>query len=482
MMSSTLVWLFDATLKGSVLILAVALIQWLIGARVDARWRHLLWIVVLVRLLVPFSPSSSLSLFNAMPSRERASVLRMPIEPPLAAAIPGTRTMLLRTEDPRSTPWRVIFAIWLLGALVVGTRTLVAAVRMHLRVRSIGARGRFGALNVIETDIVRTPALYGLLRPRLLLPPGLTQDEIRHVVLHESWHLKRMDVAVSWLVAAAQIVHWFNPLMWFAASRIKEERELSCDELALSLLEEEERPHYGRTILTLLQRFASAAPVPALVGIVNDKEKMKRRITMIATFRNRPRFTMLFLILVTAFGIAGLTDAKGGDRMRVLRKLDPAVQATVERLDKRVSFELTSASLSDLITTISNKTGVPVVVSKEVAAHDVQKARFTIKAENVPSHAVLTEALMAFELSAEPGAEVVTIVDRPNELMITKGGALEIEEDHAVNSEDRVFVRKIKEKKQTIGGEGDKLRREMTIDLDVNGEKSTGKLTIDIVR
>jgi beta-lactamase regulating signal transducer with metallopeptidase domain len=494
-----LAWLFDTTIKASLLIVLVACLQRAIGSRVDPRWRHLLWVVVLLRLLLPVTPTSPVSLFNFVEAPRpiaAARVVDMSTPPPHPARTSGSFAVFAAQDDTRERWWRMAFGVWLAGAVVFSLRTLIVALRMHRRVRHLDT-----SAFVVETDVVRTPALYGLLRPVLLLPRGLTESEVRHVVLHETWHLKRMDVAVSWLLAAAQIVHWFNPLVWFAASRIKEERELSCDELALSLLQEEERPDYGRTILKLLQRFAPAAPVPALVGMVNGKQKMKRRITMIASFRNRTRFTLLFLILVAAVGAAGLSDGQEGKQLRVMKKFDPAAAAMAERLDARLTFNLTNASFADFLGTVSSKAGVAVLQDPEIATLDVQKARFTIDAENIPAHAVLMEALIPFGLSAEPSGDGVTIVNRPSHrikirkglpgdsaevVIATNGSEKEVTrvirkletEEHDGTVDERVFVKKIGPHAEF--DENGRLRREMKLNLEINGEKSTGRMTIEI--
>src|SRR5690606_8191191 len=71
-----------------------------------------------------------------------------------------------------------------------------------------------------ETALVESPAVFGLFRPCLLLPHGFAErlepHEIRHVLLHEAAHLKRRDLVVNWLMALAQAIHWFNPLVWLA--------------------------------------------------------------------------------------------------------------------------------------------------------------------------------------------------------------------------------------------------------------------------
>lgn len=508
--TSLVLWLLDTTMKGSLMILLVATIQWMIGARVDARWRHLLWVVVLLRLVMPQTPASSLSLFNLLPAPEpiafaaRAVLIETP--PPAGLMAPAEREVVAMSPSPIPSALRWAFWIWLAGALFFGLRILVASIHARRAVASGRRSESSGPLPIVECDLVRAPALHGLFRPVLLLPRGFltsfTSEELRHVVLHETWHLKRMDVAVSWLLAAAQSIHWFNPLVWFAASRIREERELSCDELALSLLEEEERTGYGRTILKLLERFRPVAPVPALVGIVNQKQKMKRRLTMIASFRNGTRFTTLFLALAVAVGIAGLTDAQG--TRRIMKKLDPASVENVERLHQRVSFELTNASFGDLLNAVGNKIGAPVLQSPAIATSPIQNARFTLKADNVPAHAVLMEALMPFELSVEPTESGITISDEPSvrrvfvhspgehaeeDVVVINGDKREVKRviklegkhaDGEVN--ERIIVNKIKGEGHASFDEAGKLRRELTLNLVENGVKSEGKLTIEITK
>ena len=165
-------------------------------------------------------------------------------------------------------------------------------------------------IGVVETDGVKTPCLFGYLRPRLLLPHGILdemgREELRYVFLHELAHLKRHDILIGWLMAIVQVLHWFNPAVWFAMAQISRDRELACDELALSRLKENESKAYGATILTFLERFARQQKLPAMAGIAENQSLIKRRITMIAQFKNRkiswlPVIAIILLLLATTF-------------------------------------------------------------------------------------------------------------------------------------------------------------------------------------
>jgi hypothetical protein len=146
------------------------------------------------------------------------------------------------------------------------------------------------------------------------LPVGLaasfSEDELRHVFLHELSHIKRQDILTGWLTTALQILHWFNPLVWLAFHRMRVDRELACDALALSYAREEENQPYGRTIIKLLESFGGSALAPSLAGTVENKNQMKERISMIAKFRRTSGVPALAGVLFIGLGLATLTDAQ----------------------------------------------------------------------------------------------------------------------------------------------------------------------------
>ncbi|HWS73436.1 MAG TPA: M56 family metallopeptidase [Thermoanaerobaculia bacterium] len=539
---SALAWLFDATIKSSIVILLVVAVQLTVGRRVQARWRHALWLLVVVRLLLPAVPSSRWSLFNLFPvTASGQPTLRVDAELPreLAAmpigAVPGgVRFFRVTTVVPML---RWLFFVWLAGALLLTARMVISSLRMRravnrarrreargaeldalLRLAMLRAGGRRSLthMRILESEIVRTPALHGLVTPTLLLPRGMTAaftaDELRHVVLHELWHVRRLDVAVNWLLSIAQAIHWFNPFVWLATSRIREERELACDELTLSCLEEEERISYGTTILKLLERFRAAAPVPALVGIVDHKQKMKRRLMMITSYQGGRRFSAAFAVVLAAITFVAFTDARAGER-HFFRKLDPSAIAAMESLHQRVTIDLTNATLPEVLSAVGAAAHVNVTQAADLASADIQQARFTLKAENVPAHAVLMEALMPFGLALEPSANGALVTKEPHGDVLSHEPLLESgaiaragepgdrviiinEEHHAkadgdhaemalprhldgVPGDHQIFIRHNGRGDAKLNADG-KLHRELTINMEQDGVKSEGKLTLDI--
>ena len=169
-------------------------------------------------------------------------------------------------------------------------------------------------LGVVVSDRIKSPALFGFIRPRLLLPQGMLetfgQEELRYVFIHELAHLKQRDIYLGWLMALLHVVHWFNPLMWFAFGRMRADREMACDRLAISTMAPDEPPEYGRTIVSLLESFSQVRYLPSVAGILEEPCQMERRIKMIADYKktSRTRLAGSMLLLAVLAGVV-LTNA-----------------------------------------------------------------------------------------------------------------------------------------------------------------------------
>ncbi len=314
--------------EASVLILLVLAAQGICGRRLAPRWRHALWLLVLLRLALPWSLPSPASLFNVVKIPAPASELRaeVPLETPASTIEdhPGAPTAV----PASGRGW--LAWVWAIGAGFVAGCAVVNQHRLRRRVSGLRAVTdeptlslledcralmRIGTpVMLIETEAVQSPMLFGFVRPRILLPRGLvsgfTPGELRHVFLHELAHIKRRDILTGWVALALQAAHWFNPLVWLALYRLRAERELACDALALSYAQTDEHEAYGLTIIKLLEGFGQPAWAPSLVGILEDKQQMKERIRMIAKFHKSDRGLVLAVLLLAGLALVTLTDAQ----------------------------------------------------------------------------------------------------------------------------------------------------------------------------
>ncbi len=366
-------WLLNHSAQAGALVLLVLLVQWIFRRRLTSRWRFALWWIVLARLLLPVGPQSAVSLFNyfhppVSVQGPRYSVAPSQPQRPIAATtptlIPQTTTSLAahepvftqtepveppatlnpaRNPSPASKPvipphatnindliLPIAIAIWLAGIVVLVMVVLIQILRFQWRLRHSAkpaaqslqdllraCQKEFDAtrrIELLETEAVKSPALFGLFRLRLLLPKGFgagfTQSELRYIFLHELAHVKRGDLWLNWLVTVLQITHWFNPLLWFGFARLRSDRELACDELALLRAGEKTGTSYGETVVKLLEGLSRPAAIPGLIGILEDKKQMRRRILMIANFKRPGPWSALAVLLLGLIAVAALTDAQ----------------------------------------------------------------------------------------------------------------------------------------------------------------------------
>lgn len=367
-MERVLEWLLARSWQAAVLVGCVLLLQWLLRRQLTNRWRSALWWVVLARLVLPVGPESACSLFNCFRTVPAAVVVTPPANTAPMAVVAPPRVTLAAPASLASVPaaehnpmaerigappirggvstavglparmstremiWLGVGSGWLVGVIILGTcvafqvgrfkRQLArTATPADPRLREILARcqresGVRRAIELWETEVVTSPALFGVFQLRLLLPRGIGErfdgEELRFIFLHELAHVRRGDLWLNWLVTILQVAHWFNPVIWLGFARLRADRELACDELALRQTGEAAAAAYGSTIIKLLEGWQRPAAMPGLVGILEDKQQMRRRILRIVAFKRVSRWSALAALVVVALGVVALTDAETG--------------------------------------------------------------------------------------------------------------------------------------------------------------------------
>jgi beta-lactamase regulating signal transducer with metallopeptidase domain len=357
-MTGLLDGLWRASWQGSVLIALVLLVQGALGPRLAPLWRYALWMIVFARLALPVTPPSPASVFNLAPGEGEPPAARW-VESVVYGPVPAgegrvpdivapRRPAASPAAAPRGEPWRVIGLVWLAGFATYITILAVVNFRVGRRLRGLPAtqnpalldelitcRRQIGLrrrVRIVETDAIASPALWGVFRPTILLPMWICSDvaksrnsdvsetspdrhiatsPLRHILLHELAHIKRWDVAVNWLVLLVQAVHWFNPVVWLAAHRLRGDRELACDALVLSRAGGENPRTYGQTILRIIESAVRGPRGLAAVSMAESLGQLQRRLHMITHYQ-RPTWTSTLIgaTLLALLGCAGLTDKK----------------------------------------------------------------------------------------------------------------------------------------------------------------------------
>lgn len=152
------------------------------------------------------------------------------------------------------------------------------------------------APEMIVCEAISTPAVTGLLRPRLLLPhERYDVQELRYILRHELCHLKRRDMLLKLVLLAANAMHWFDPVVYLMLRQADEDIELACDSAATDGLELPERAAYSRTLLAAVQSSVRALPATTCFG--GTVERLKRRITNVLGAQKKRGLGIVALVL-----------------------------------------------------------------------------------------------------------------------------------------------------------------------------------------
>lgn len=176
------------------------------------------------------------------------------------------------------------------------------------------------APEMIVCEAISTPAVTGLLRPRLLLPhERYDVQELRYILRHELCHLKRRDMLLKLVLLAANAMHWFNPVVYLMLRQADEDIELACDSAATDGLELPERAAYSRTLLAAVQSSVRALPATTCFG--GTVERLKRRITNVLGVQKKRGLGVVALVL--ALTLTAGCAVSWGERAQAQKNDDP---------------------------------------------------------------------------------------------------------------------------------------------------------------
>lgn len=272
--------IINMSISAGWLVLAVLVLRLLL--KKAPKWVNvLLWGLVAVRLVFPFSIES---IFSLIPSAE---TVPMDIEMAAAPAIDSGISTINRVVNPvisaSFTPnpvasanplqiWIPVAAVfWLLGVAVMLLYTAVSYGRLLHRVRT-AVRYRD---NIFQSEQVASPFVLGVFRPRIYLPFHLDEQALTHILAHEQAHIRRKDHWWKPLGFLLLTVHWFNPLLWLAYVLLCRDMELACDERVIRDLDNGHRADYTQALVTCSVKRRMVAACPLAFGEVGVKERVK---------------------------------------------------------------------------------------------------------------------------------------------------------------------------------------------------------------
>lgn len=277
--------LLNLSITASWLILAVLCIRLLF--RKIPKWiTCLLWGVVAIRLIFPFSIESAFSLqLSAEPIRtstmvegelipyvpsvnSNIGVVENTVNPLLAEAFAYQET---ESVAPLQIATEIAGSVWLCGMVVLLIFALVSMIKLRLRVREAVRYKE----NIYICDAVKSPFILGIIKPRIYLSSALSEEEMDYIIAHERAHLKRKDHLWKPFGYLLLCIYWFNPLCWIAYIMLCKDIELACDEKVIKDMSFGDKKEYSRVLLFCATQRHLVMAYPLAFGEVGVKERVK---------------------------------------------------------------------------------------------------------------------------------------------------------------------------------------------------------------
>lgn len=311
----------------------------------------LLWGIVAVRMVFPFSIESVLSL---IPSAETISpTIMMEQTPSVQTGVPALNHVINPVISGSFTPvpgasanplqiWiPVLTGIWLFGIAALFLYSAVSYWRLRRKVcEAVILRG-----NIYQSENVCSPFVLGIIKPKIYLPYHMDSRKMDHVIAHEQTHIRRKDHWWKPLGFLLLTIHWFNPLMWFSYVLLCRDIELACDEKVIREMGNEQRADYTQALVACSVNRRLIAACPLAFGEIGVKERVKSVMNY-----KKPAFWIVLasVIVCAVIAVCFLTNPIGFQFDVSANTIVSANHFDMRNADDPVAIEMTPAQISEL--------------------------------------------------------------------------------------------------------------------------------------
>ena len=357
--------------SGALLILALFYGERFLKHKISRQWQYYIWLIVILRLLLPFGPETNLmgktyqAVDEAITQNTSLSEAQEPVNapgnvlPPAVGSEPDNENTNSPVEelvtahplkDITSLLINHIWLIWLmvaLGMLIRKVTIYQGFIRyINAGLSPVSDMGILDRLSVVAervgikkpielcvNPLISSPLLIGFFHPCIVLPSvDISEKDFQYIVLHELTHYKRRDMFYKWLVQVTVCLHWFNPFVHLMSREITKACEFSCDEAVLIKMGYGNAQEYGNTLLDAMAAVGRYKENLGAVTLSENKQLLKERLGAIMKFKEQSRtvkmltFALTLCVLLGAafvgvFPVAAATD-------RTTRKPQVAVDKT----------------------------------------------------------------------------------------------------------------------------------------------------------
>ena len=318
-MSELFLKIVNMSISASWIVVAVLALRFCL--KKAPKWVNvLLWGIVAVRMVFPFSIESVLSL---IPSAETISpTIMMEQTPSVQTGVPVLNHVINPVISGSLTPapgasanplqiWIPVLAwIWLFGIAALFLYSAVSYWRLHRKVcEAVILRG-----NIYQSEKVCSPFVLGIIKPKIYLPYHMDSREMDHVIAHEQTHIRRKDHWWKPLGFLLLTIHWFNPLMWLSYILLCRDIELACDEKVIREMGNEQRADYTQALVACSVNRRVIAACPLAFGEVGVKERVKSVMNY-----KKPTFwiVLVSVVICAVVAVCFLTNPKAERRFPI---------------------------------------------------------------------------------------------------------------------------------------------------------------------
>lgn len=307
-MTQIFIKLLNLSISASWLVLAVLVLRFFL--KKAPKWiTCVLWCIVALRLVMPFTLQSS---FSLIPSAEVIPQnIVTSLEPAIHSGIPAVNStvnpivtqQVMQEENTIQEVLSVASQVWVAGAILMVLYGVASVLALRHRVRaSVLLRE-----NIYECDNVDSPFVFGFFRPRIYIPSGMAEEQLSYVLAHEKAHIHRGDYCWKplsfWLLA----VYWFNPLLWLAYILLCRDIERACDEKVVAQMDDSDKKGYSQALVACSVHRRMIMACPVAFGEIGIKERVKGVLSY-----KKPAFWVIIgaVVICVVTAVCFLTNPK----------------------------------------------------------------------------------------------------------------------------------------------------------------------------
>ena len=296
-------WILNMSIIAAFMGLIVMLIRQI--RAIPRRVSVFLWIIPFIRMTVPVGLSNKYSLMTLISKFTTRTVTVF--EPTDELAFSASNSLMLADSYSPLTfklnRMEMVFEIAGFIWIVIACALVIALTILYITTKRGISDAKHLEQNIYLSGRVDSPAVYGIFRPKIILPESYRDKDLKYIIRHEKTHIRRLDNLWRMLGFFTAAVHWFNPLSWIFLKAFLTDIELACDEMAISGLESEERKDYARTLLNSTR--SKSMLVSAFGGA-----KVRTRIENVLSYKQMTLFSGIgFAILILFIVFTLITNA-----------------------------------------------------------------------------------------------------------------------------------------------------------------------------